>query len=1267
MAGLFGWPGNYASDADDGTWQQVTTLKSNTSGAHWVTPVGIPFKHGVAGDGIAKNVGTTQRTKMFARYPNNGSGTLYPIQTEHFKTRADGKQIHCTGHVKLPAGYVALEKVGIGFKTSEATPSTPNWGTLTAGGDDFEVQLSIYRPAVHWISRYTNKYPYPGDKIKVTIADGAGSDLVYDHVFLNEKNQVYGYSDLQDKSWAFELMREITVDPSGRYRCFKDGGNGQLYKSVPYGYYPHRTITYAPNGNANQTEVTYAVGFNTQNRGNDYNIRPYKWSSGYGFFLWARRVAGNPPTGTVAVDITRATLLTLSNIADLGSSHPWLNYDGSTVDFAVGSSYWVQGVTSGARGQIVSRTRVAGAGKIVVSNHFGTFIDNEALIFHDTYDQVAGNGFVNGAALVKPVITSSGGATAKYAGNRDGYACVYDVTGTFVNGHTLTCTNDGTGTISASPGTSDFEVFLGPNSTEGGTDASHGTSGTIPAIQADRANRVVWTATFNAATATADSPWHSGTEVYQEEKRGPFMNGATPHPHLECVFRVSTDKDGNKVFREATVENSKMYASPGAIEYFYDAEVFVGGVSQTTGETKYNELIHRPGMEWSWEGQGTKFAMCDPADFMLSRVVPPWKRFSTVDRTVHLRHVVQGGYVNGAAYTTLTTSARGGLTWEDQRVRETPNEPLYPANLQYNRLGGGRPELGLFTSFDWAFWTGDVFAAWPTFKGLADNNRTQEAYYRNDAGTAQTGFVKHTPHPYMDWDVYPYKYGANQWKLGTWYNDANMVVGGVPTQYYGLIQPVSSQASHFPSAPQFSAYIAQPQKKFHDSMRGYVWFNCLQIMDQNNRVSTPKTSGVPGDVDHIIGFSGANSNRTSAWPAREYSKLAFIMHEGHPARTTYRRVAQDQADTFNDITSLTRWGYYHTRYGKVPYTDAGTEIYVFDSNNRVLDYMIPLLDGETVPLHSFWTPPTYSLSVGYGAMQVTSIDVFKSAYMNMVMMYAADLNACSGAGPQAGIDLCTWQLKSLEAGYNYDGSHAKWHWLLGANGSAYQLAPYNLTLIIKNRVGTFAVGDSLTVTAPGGSSQGQFTATVANYFEIETGDSTGNYIVLEGGANQPAIVTARPVGQTLKCGHDWTIVASPSGATADSNGECYERFHSVTAPVTTVFSGSDPDMTAYFENQIMAFINYYLDLDVIDETTADHDLDYVTGYNFEKQQQGGLMMLSRHHSDPAVRTRAKYYFDLINSTWSHNDARSTSDYPSGTRSDRFQQLDFSDDSDLTAW
>ena len=155
-----------------GDFTVFAKFSSASSGAHWVTPFGIPFKYGA--------VPASKKDRIFARYPAGPTGRLYSIQTEQFKTRGDGTLIHCTGHLKLPAGYVARHVVEIGYSDTATHPPAPSWDALVKEGTDFIVKLSIWEPRVHFLM--LNQAPLKGDKITIEITDSKGR-LSYTHVF----------------------------------------------------------------------------------------------------------------------------------------------------------------------------------------------------------------------------------------------------------------------------------------------------------------------------------------------------------------------------------------------------------------------------------------------------------------------------------------------------------------------------------------------------------------------------------------------------------------------------------------------------------------------------------------------------------------------------------------------------------------------------------------------------------------------------------------------------------------------------------------------------------------------------------------------------------------------------------------------------------------------------------------------------------------------------------------------------------------------------
>lgn len=850
------------SDTDDGAFHQVATLTSETSGAHWVTPFGIPFPFGVSGDGIAKNAGSTQRAKMFAKYGVD----YFPIQSEQFNTRADGKQIHHVGHVKLPAGYVARDPVQIGFKTTEATPSTPNWATLTAGGDDFSVVLSIWEPVVHWLSFTATTVV--GDVIEVVITDAAGAHT-YTHTSVSGNGR--------DAGSVFTQIR----------KKIQEGG---LYKT-----FGHETVVVAPSG--------------------EYGL------------AW--------------------------HLGDEFRSH-----SGSTIANQLGTPLAATSVS----GDFAPRKTLDNAGA-------------------DSSDRWPSLGF-----YLWPVRTS---------GEPEAYTV--DVTITRGSGSSLS-------------------VYTNHSTTA--------TSGRITALNT-KTNRATWTANFDDATDTADSPWFDGHQIHQIERKMAFMSGATPHVHLEAWFRVSWDKDGTIVDRQVTIENNKMYAA--VRDYWYDAEVFIGASSQTSGQAKYQGLYHPAWEQWRW-AQAKPAAFCLADDFMRARMILPWVTRPTVDRTAHMACKLRGFPLD---FGTQGTDTSG--TFTRGYVKSSLNNPLYPGAWDFGQQGGGRVEIGLFNNHEWAWWTGDMLATWPSMEAMVDNvSGAYGAYYRDEIATGEDAYG--TPHWYYKWylnNVGPTNIAAAsaaghpEPSVGRPRSPDNLTnQSRTITQKYSLKRFFTPINSHCPNMGLYSAWIARPEKYLHDKIEMWARHQsyCTQPGGSGPLTNEPKTGSTAYAADHTIGWQMSNGNRTPAWTSRAIMHVAFSKFEGARRRVLFRRLGNEIKWIWNRLTERTVWGEFN-----VP-PELGTGILGPNSVIAIDDLSVSgaIAAGYKASNHANYPPPFYSYTDHTGSY---GPDAFKSNYMNMTLSLALALNVIDiDTEMQTRIDACTWTSDCLE---HVPNKATDWTWFLG--------------------------------------------------------------------------------------------------------------------------------------------------------------------------------------------------------------------------------------------
>ena len=539
----------------------------------------------------------------------------------------------------------------------------------------------------------------------------------------------------------------------------------------------------------------------------------------------------------------------------------------------------------------------------------------------------------------------------------------------------------------------------------------HGTKSTdgLLAPVTDPVPRRLWRAGFAAGRPSPDSPWFDGPLLRQEERRAAFVAAdGTVHPHLEAWFRVSRDRDGRIADRQVTVENARCFAA--ARDHLYDARVLVDGVARTdTAPQRWRNLHHGAWETWRW-AEDKPVAMCDAADFMRARLVFPWTRFPAEDHTPEMACKLRGCDIDFERNETAALRWQEGRRSEDwsglrRPVRETLNDPLYAGAWCFTGDGGARVELGVFSSWEWWFWSGDTLATWPSLEAQADNVFGARGFQLRDE-LAEGADALATPNLYLRWDVAPH--------AGTTTRFGNPF--GRPQQPDAKFHPLGQAwlpkrpflpaNSHLPSSGIYSAYLVRPEKCFFDKQEQYAWYGLLKTQS-DNLLTMPKPGGRPGDADHVVGYQVANGERSYAWPMREVLRTAFLHFEGHRRRAYWRRVAQDQANHFNLLCARTIWGAFHVRN-------------LFNPDSGSWRDVPALLPGGQVR----------GPSPGH-VEAMARLDAFKSGYVNMCAMHGMDLDAADFA---PGIQLCLWQLHALE-----DAPPEAWFRLLGTPGGAIVL------------------------------------------------------------------------------------------------------------------------------------------------------------------------------------------------------------------------------------
>jgi hypothetical protein len=541
-----------------------------------------------------------------------------------------------------------------------------------------------------------------------------------------------------------------------------------------------------------------------------------------------------------------------------------------------------------------------------------------------------------------------------------------------------------------------------------GRDGARSTDTLLEPIN-DPVPRRLWRARFAAGRPSPDSPWFDGRLLRQEERRAAFVaeDGAI-HPHLEAWFRVSRAHDGRIVDRQVTVENPRCFAA--ARDHVHDARILVDGAPPAGfAAERWRDLHHGPWETWRWAAEKPA-ACCDAADFMRARLVFPWTRHPDEDHTAEMACKLRGADIDFERNETAALRWRGGRRVEDwsglrRPVRATLNDPLYAGAWCFTGEGGARAELGVFSSWEWWFWSGDTLATWPSLEAQADNVFGARGFQLRDERAGGADALA-TPNLYARWDFAPH--AGTTPRLGNPFGRPQQP----DTKFHPLGQahllkrPFLPANSHLPSSGIYSAYLVRPEKCFFDKQEQYAWF-CLVKTQSDVLLTRPRTGGSPGDRDHVVGYQVANGERSYAWPMREVLRAAFLHFEGHRRRSYWRRVAQDQANHFNLLCARTIWGAFHVRN-------------LFDPGSDSWRAVPPLMPAGRIS----------GPSAGHVRV-MARLDAFKSAYVNMCAMHGMDLDAADFA---PGIQRCLWQLHALE-----DAPPEAWFRLLGTPGGAIVL------------------------------------------------------------------------------------------------------------------------------------------------------------------------------------------------------------------------------------
>jgi hypothetical protein len=977
----FGWPTVGAADS----FVLVSHLQSAESGAHWISPFGVPAARGL--------VPAASKSKLVARI----GATLYPLQTDNHETSPyDGSMLFCAAHFKTPADYVAMTPIEIGYHNSEPQPAPPNWSTVTGGfTTPLNVTVSFCRPKI--LICYMRGTPLPGDELAITFADGLGSDQTYtqpiDHlpvafIDVDLKNQV---------EWM--MQKRITLDASGRFMCFKD--NVAKFIPVTASNYTSGKIPWFGSGwieralkVSGNAYVSQATGIRQGSPYTNPNIplNYYNGESTGAFIVWSRPNSGNPPnfTGTFAVNRLGRTINYDTVVGAVPVGCKVLSYDARTVAFQVGEVAW--GQTSGFNGLIVGITGSGSMGKLLLRYVDGTPQNDEIVKSAAAQDGVptswSGSATVDGTIAQNTITGSLSGFSADLL-DSDGTKLYFkNATGAFVDNDVFTdlagsgqCTANGTAS-----GASTFAIATAAADTTGAT------SGTLPTLDSAVARSDV-TATFNTGTnAPIMNPFFDGHSVYQLERI------CNVNSHIQLRLKVSWDSTGAVIDRQVDFENPHCRAN--ADEYFYDVTSIDDGTTNFIASvlSDYKQIIHTPWQAFSW-AQTKTFGMCDPYDFMSSKKVSAWKRFPSRDLTPMIKQKTQGldSLVDLSQIENSTMLAfRGGY------AKDKPGLPLFAGPIKFDGSGGADVEIGVQSGWEYAFWSSDTFLMWEQFSALCRNCWSAYPWYcRDEEATGDD--ADQPPHFYKRWKWLNYgSYYVSSDEKILWASNRNvdgthgtnntrnysMWTGSLHHISYGMTR--MPMFSHAPAHPGRTAYLVQPESVHRLRVRQYGWVHgTVAPNSQEISRSPPKTGGVANDANHVLGYASyGNGWRSWAWPWRSVMYCAADMPDRHPGKATAKKAAQDHANHFHQMASKTWNGLVHIRGARhsdnwqtVPSMQSGEPLY------RGGDAEALATTGDTVHTDAFRGGYCHQVAIQSHDLEITDCSAaleFAEAYLRSV-------------------------------------------------------------------------------------------------------------------------------------------------------------------------------------------------------------------------------------------------------------------------------------------
>lgn len=735
------------------------------------------------------------------------------------------------------------------------------------------------------------------------------------------------------------------------------------------------------------------------------------------------------------------------------------------------------------------------------------------------------------------------------------------------------------------------------------TDAT--TSGQPHVVQTPVA-RANHTLTFAAAALTPRSPYFTGRNVRQVERKI-LIPGTT----VDIRMLVSFDNTGGQIDHQLVFENSRMFS--GARDCWYDVTAIrVLGVQQLDSAAKlaaHRDLHHYIRKVWSWTRTKPWFSI-DPSALMRTDLIGAFKTNPSDDNLDSLRIFTlgcspasQGSSFHGGDLLKINpvlNAARGGFQ------NDFMNKPLWTGPIAYDGTGGARTGIALHDIWGAVYLQSNLATHWEHLVAIADNGWGNHPWYVRDERPVAAGAVDNRDTVDADQTDAPphiFKHPINSLMFdgpesATTSRGKAMIIGNahdngirgfqpyeagrkfVPncqifSLYQGSAQGSYSWASHpTPShSPPHAAkipYMTRPEARFLDALEMWAWANYTVYCGP----AGIKTGGQVYDADHRASWNIVNGVRGFSWPWRDVCHAAALMWEGHPRREKWRRAAADGADYFRKLAQNQWGGMFHTQSA-------------INSNNWATA-IIPQKAGN---IQRTWNSTT---------LNPEGHDLFKNAYCTQVATFChqAEITDLSDA-----LTLGTYWHRALDDASQVPG-YQWWHlWGLW-NNWPIDLADAVVQINLQNstQAATFTVGDLITVSTSG------FAGTV---FRVSGAQVTISNITNWGRPLAGQTMT----GPGLASGIVSSVQSGGPGFVRSANGKWG--------------SESVVDYLTAYATAPWAFVN---GVRRTTEPIGDSPFGYgsSSGYNSEIFHWKALYGVARFSTNAAQKARAQFWIDFLN-------------------------------------